>query len=200
MRDLVVLVPDKAAEYVVRGALGRKESLGIREIDFKVIVDPGRDGGVRRRGVQLLRVERHQFTHAVLMFDYEGSGAANPAADLENQLDAALSEEWGSGAKAIVIEPEVDIWMWGAETHIRDVVDWHSQAGIRDWLTARDFQFSVHGKPERPKEALEAVFRHAQLPRSSAHYEALARRLSLARCQDPAFLRLRTALATWFEP
>ena len=104
--------------------------------------------------------------------------------NLENQLDAALSEEWGSDAKAIVIEPEVDIWMWGAETHIREVVDWHSQAGIRGRLAHdSDFYFSAHGKPERPKEALEAVFRHAQLPRSSAHYEALARRLSLARCQ-----------------
>lgn len=198
MHDLVVLVPDKAAEYVVRGGFEREESLGIRALDFKVIVDPGRDGGVRRRGVQILRVERYQFTHAVLMFDYEGCGATDAPEDLEAHLDAALSETWGTHAKAIVIEPEVDVWMWGAETHIREVVGWDSPQGIRDWLKAHAFKFDAQGKPERPKEALEAVFRQAQLPRSSAHYEALARRLSLARCQDAAFLRLRGALTAWF--
>src|SRR5437762_1447368 len=98
MRDLVVLVPDKNTEYAVRGALGREQSLGIRPVDFSVIVDPGRDGGVRRRGTQILRVERQQFTHAVLIFDYEGSGAAIPAADLENELDAALVADWAASA------------------------------------------------------------------------------------------------------
>ena len=194
MRDLVILVPDKNTEYAVRGALGREQSLGIRRIDFSVIVDPGRDGGARRRGVQILRVERHQFTHAVLMFDYEGSGAATPAANLETELDAALAADWAARAKAIVIEPEIDIWMWGAETHIREVVGWRSPPGIREWLITRRFVFDAEGKPERPKEAMEEVFRQVQVPRSSAHYQALAGKLSLTRCRDAAFLRLRAAL------
>lgn len=199
MRDLVVLVPDKNTEYVVRGALRREQSLGIRTVDFTVIVDPGRDGGVRRRGPQILRVERHQFAHAVLMFDYEGSGAEAVPADVEAQLDAALSQVWDADAKAIVIEPEVDVWMWGAETHLREVVGWRSPPGIRDWLKLQAFAFDDQGKPERPKEALEAVFRRVQLARSSAHYEALAERISLTRCQDAAFLRLRGALTAWFK-
>jgi hypothetical protein len=199
VRDLVVLVSDKNTEYVVRGALRREQSLGIRAIDFEVIVDPGRDGGVRRHGAQILQVERHAFEHAVLMFDYEGSGAAVGPADLEATLDATLSAAWGDHAKAIVVEPEIDIWMWGAETHIKEVVGWRSPQGIRDWLRSRDFRFNPQGKPERPKEAMDAVFRHAELARSSARYGALAGRLSLTRCQDPAFLRLRDALAGWFK-
>lgn len=198
MRDLVILVPDKNTEYVVRGGLEREESLGIRALDFEIIVDPGRDGGVRRRGVQILGVQKRQFSHALLMFDFDGCGADDPPAELERRLDAALSGLWGTHAKAIVIEPEVDVWMWGAETHVKEVVDWLSPQGIRDWLQSRGFRFSDQGKPERPKEALEAVFRQAQMPRSSAHYQALARRLSLVRCHDAAFLRLRAALAGWF--
>ena len=198
MRDLVVLVPDKNTEHAVRGAFRRDKALGIRAIDFEVIVDQGRDGGVRRRGTQILQVERRGFSHALLMFDYEGSGAATSREDLEADLDAALLPVWGTNAKSIVIEPEVDIWMWGAETHLREVIGWRAALGIRDWLKARDFGFTADGKPDRPKEALEAIFREAREPRSSAHYEALARRLSLQRCQDEAFIRLRQALIGWF--
>ena len=198
MRDIVLLVPDKNAEFTVRGALGRHQSLGIRPIDFDVIVDPGRDGGVRRRGAQILAVERNQFRHAALILDYEGSGATVSAVELEANLDAALSDRWGSGAKAIVIEPELDVWMWGAETHVREVVGWYHPPGIRDWLRSQHFEFDAQGKPLRPKEALEAVCRQAQVPRSSAQYQDLARRISLSRCRDTAFLRLRDALTTWF--
>jgi len=134
------------------------------------------------------------------MFDYEGSGAATPAGDLETELDAALTADWAGHAKAIVIEPELDVWMWGAETHIREVIGWRGPSGIREWLVARQFVFDAHNKPERPKEAMEEVFRHSQVPRSSAHYQALAGRLSLTRCQDPAFLRLRGAMTAWFAP
>lgn len=198
MRDLAVLVPDKNTEYVVRGGLEREKSLGIRALDFEIIVDPGRDGGVRRRGVQILNGQNRHFGHALLMFDYEGSGAEDPPAELENRLDAALADGWGPNAKAIVIEPEVDIWMWGAETHIREVAEWRLPQGIREWLESRDYHFNDQGKPKHPKDALEAVFRQAQRARSSAQYRALARRLSLTRCRDAAFLRLRGALTAWF--
>lgn len=198
MHDLVLLVPDKNSEHVVLGALSRPQALGIRALDFKVVVDEGRDGGVRRRGSQILRVERGQFTHAVMMFDYEGSGAAVSPSDLEASLDAALAQDWGGNGKAIVIEPEVDVWMWGAETHIREVVGWGFPERIRDWLRAESFAFSSPSKPVRPKEALEAVFRRADVSRSSANYQALAKRLSRTRCEGPAFHRLRDTLTQWF--
>ena len=115
-----------------------------------------------------------------------------------NQLDAALSGSWDNRAKAIVIQPEVDVWMWGAETHLRSTMNWEFDEGIRTWLQAQAFVFEENGKPVRPKEALEAALRHAKVPRSSARYEDVAQRISLANCTDPAFLRLRTALTTWF--
>ena len=199
MRDLLVLVPDKNTEYVVKGALRRTEALGIRPIDFQIVVDPGRDGGVRRRGVQILRVERLRFGHALLIFDHEGSGAeGTPAHALEDQMDLLLSASWNDQAKSIVIEPEVDVWLWGAESHIRHVVAWPSPPGVREWLQGRGFLFTATGKPVRPKEATEAVFRQRQVPRSSAAYESIARRVSLKRCEDAAFLRLKDTLQRWF--
>ena len=198
MRDLILLVPDKNTEFTVRGALGRPEALGIRPIDFQVLVDQGRDGGVRRRGSQVLGVQQARFAHALLLLDHEGSGSDIPPVDLEAQLDQSLSVMWGDRAKAIVIDPEVEVWMWGAETHLRSMVDWRFPEDIRPWLVAQSFVFTADGKPARPKEAIEAAFRRAQTPRSSARYEQVARRISLTRCKDQAFLRLRASVVGWF--
>jgi hypothetical protein len=200
VRDLILLVPDKNTEYACRGALGRRHSLGIRDVDFDIDVESGRDGGVRKRGVQVLKTQQQRFRHALLILDYEGCGAAVSAEELEAALDASLAEAWGTRAKAIVIKPEVDVWMWGAETHLKEVLAWKSNLGVRDWLRDRGFTFGPEGKANRPKEALEAAFRHVHLPRSSAQYETLAKRLSLAKCKDPAFMRLRASLAGWFPP
>lgn len=200
MRDLVLLVPDKNTESTIRGVLGRHQALGIRQVDFNILVEQGRDGGVRRRGAQVLNVVRGQYSHAAMILDYEGSGADVGPGELEAQLDDALSGSWGHRAKAIVIHPEVDVWMWGGETHLRSTMNWEFAEGIRTWLQAQEFTFDDNGKPARPKEALEAAFRRAKVPRSSARYEHVARRIGLANCTDPAFVRLRTALTSWFGP
>lgn len=198
-RDLVCVVPDKNTEFTIKGGLRRPSAMGIRPVDSEIIVDPGRDGGVRRRGVQLLAFQRRRFAHALLIFDYEGSGSVESAETLEASLDADLAGAWDDRAKAIVIEPEVDAWMWGAETHLRTAVRWQGPPGILEWLEEQRYEFnSATGKPIRPKEALEAVFRRAGMPRSSAHYAQVAGAISLSRCRDAAFRRLRETLQRWF--
>jgi hypothetical protein len=198
MRDFVLLVPDKNTEFTVRGALPRHQALGIRQIDFEILVEQGRDGGVRRRGAQVLSVLRGRFSHAAMILDYEGCGAEVGPDELEAQLNNVLSQAWGERAKAIVIQPEVDMWMWGAEVHLRSAMSWNFAEGIRPWLESQSFTFDEDGKPIRPKEALETAFKRAGVPRSSARYEHVAQRVSLAQCTDPAFLRLRSSLASWF--
>jgi hypothetical protein len=134
------------------------------------------------------------------VFDLEGSGAtdAQSAADLERELDARLQLQWGPHAKAVVIAPEVDAWVWGADNTLRECLHWPLQGSIRDWLRGRGFAFDAHGKPTRPKEAMEALVPVHRLPRSSALYEKITGKISLHRCVDPAFLRLRATLAGWF--
>ncbi len=198
MRRLQILVPDSNTEHAVRGAVGRTVSLAVGHFEFELIVHPGRDGGVRSSGPELLRLQRSRFSHALLIVDDEGSGSARGAIETEKELDSRLALVWGPHAKAIVVEPEIDIWMWGAESHIRDVVGWTHGVRIRSWLQSKGHEFDAKGKPIRPKEALHEVFRFCQVPRSSAQYKALATRISLKRCNDPAFLRLSETLQSWF--
>jgi hypothetical protein len=202
MKDLVILVPDKNTQFALQGALGRPDALGIRSIDYDFRPHPGRDGGVRTTGPDVLAGERARFSHALLLFDLEGSGAEarQTAHDLERLLDARLSLQWGPRAKAIVIAPEVDVWLWGADQALGDVLRWPAGESIRNWLQGRGFAFDANGKPERPKEALEAMIPIHRQPRSSALYQKITSRISLQRCLDPAFLRLRAALQGWFPP
>ena len=130
-------------------------------------------------------------------FEGSGTGCAN-ALGLEVELDTRLQPHWPERAKAIVIEPEVDVWMWGSDNVLRDAFRWEGPRRIRDWLRDQGYQFNDQEKPERPKEALEAVLRHCKLPRSSALYQEIASKVSLPRCVDPAFQRLRSQLMRWF--
>ena len=199
MKDLVLLMADKNAQFALKGAFGRPEALGIRAIEFEFRVHPGRDGGTRKSGPELLALERRRFRHALLMLDFEGCGTVLPSAvALEAQLDGRLSAHWKEAAKSIVIEPELDVWVWGADNAVEAVIEWPAGKGVRDWLREKGFAFEANEKPTRPKEALEAALRIPDLPRSSALYQSIAEKISLRRCGDEAFIRLRKQLIEWF--
>jgi hypothetical protein len=186
-------------QFALKGVLGRPEALNICPIEFEFRVHPGRDGGTRDTGPEVLALERRRFAHALLVLDFEGCGtdSANAIA-LEAKLDSRLSSNWNDLAKSIVIEPELDAWVWGVGNSLESAIEWPASTSVRDWLRERGFAFDVNGKPIRPKEALEAALRVPGLPRSSALYQTIAEKISLRRCVDGAFIRLRKQLMEWF--
>ena len=197
--DLIILAADKNVEYALKGGLSRYQALGIRKLTFDTRVHVGRDGGARTTGVDILALERHRYGASLLIFDFEGCGTdkANALA-LEQELDEDLLAKVGPRSKAIVIDPESDIWMWGSDNILSEILKWRAHDGIRQWLKHRDFKFDQNDKPLRPKEAMEKVVFECQTPRSSALYQKIATRLSLQNCVDPAFTRLRETLVQWF--
>jgi len=200
MKDLVLLVADKNAQFALKGALERPEALGITPIEFEFRVHPGRDGGVRKFGVDMLALERRRFKHALLVMDYEGSGSAlSGARALEDVLNEKLRTCWNNAARAIVIEPELDAWVWGSDNSIKSAIDWSKDIGIRDWLRNQGFHFELNDKPSRPKEAFEAALKTSGSPRSSALYQHIASKISLQKCRDEAFGILRGQLHKWFS-
>lgn len=200
MKDLCLLVADLNMSQALEAALQRYESLNIRSVEFDIKVHPERDGGMRTTGPQLLSLQKRQYTHGLIILDYEGSGTQfDTAVALEEDLDRQLEEHWQSNAKAIVIEPELDIWMWGSDNALRDILGWSIQTSLREWLHTQNFNFQQNGKPERPKEALERILLELKRPRSSAIYRDIAKKISLQRCEDNAFIRLRNTLVSWFS-
>lgn len=199
MQDLVVLVADKNMQYAVQGALGRAQALNVRPFTCEFRSHMGRDGGVRTSGSDVLARETQRFGHALMLLDFEGCGHDNDdPMDLEVKLDQRLSTQWGLRAKAIVISPEVDVWLWGNDALLREILRWPKDQAIRDWLGDEGFAFNADDKPVRPKEALDALRCVLKKPRSSALYAKVTGRLSLQNCRDAAFIRLRNQLRLWF--
>jgi len=112
------------------------------------------------------------------------------AEELRQEVKERLERNgWKDRCEVVVIDPELDVWVWTRSPHVADVLK-ISQTEL-DHLTAS-------GKPDHPKEVLEEILRKKRIPRSSALYEELATRVSLRGCTDPAFRLLCETLQRWF--
>lgn len=201
MKDLVILAADRDLEFAVKGLLARPEALGIRAITSDIFIEPMHDPACARRGVRFLAGWTRQYRHGLLMFDHEGSGKEDiPRRDLQNSLNEEFSRSaWGERARAIVLSPELETWVWSDSPHVDAVAGWENRKpSLRAWLIEQGLLRQGENKPSRPKEAFEAALRAARKPRSSSLYGQLAGKVSFYRCTDPAFLEFKDLLDDWF--
>lgn len=201
--DLVVLVPDKHIEHAVRGLLARPESLGMRRLAPNRVafhVHPERDPGVFHTGAELLAGFAHDARHALVVLDQMWSGApTNRAEELERLIETRLEPTWATRARCVCISPEVEVWVWSDSPHVAKELGWENPEQLYEWLTRRGLWSKERSaKPDDPKKAFEAATREKAVPRSSAIFEKLATKVSLERCTDRAFIRLRGTLREWF--
>lgn len=199
--DIVALVPGRNEKAALEGILSRQDALGIRPVRYAIDTHPDRDPGCRLRAVDHLKSAIGTCRHAIVLFDHEGSGAERtPAAELETNLEKKLSEAgWQDRAACIVIEPELEIWLWSDSPHVDAALGWRGRVpGLREWLRQHGRMAESAIKPCRPKEAVEAAMRLSGKRRTSAIYQTLAEQVSLSRCQDRAFLKLKATLQGWF--
>jgi hypothetical protein len=198
--DLVVLVPGKDDEETIRGLLSRPESLGVRPLSFRVLRHPRHDPGCFSEPVGVLQPFLGLAAKALVVFDYEGCGqegraACDVASDVRGRLEAS---GWTDRAEVIVIEPELEAWVWSDSPHVTDALGWRDRTpALREWLAAKGFLSPNRAKPQRPKEALLAALREARVQQSASIYREIAARVSLARCQDTAFGNLVRILREW---
>lgn len=200
-KDLAVLIADKNIEGTLRGLLSRPQSLGLREIYCDLYVHPERDPGCLLRGHDFLRTFTYTHAHALVVFDREGCGREEEErTTLEHQVEDRLSSSgWGDRAAAVVIDPELEIWVWNDSPHVEGALGWKStEMPLKDWLRQQGWLHEGESKPTQPKTAVEEALRLAGRPKSSAIYRELARQVSTKRCVDAAFLKLRQTLTAWF--
>jgi hypothetical protein len=201
-KDIIILVADIGMEAAVRGILSRPHSLGIGNVEADIYRHPQKDPGCRTDGVSFLDPFSNQYEHALLIFDFTGCGdESTPAYEQEESLKKSMDGTWGEGgAEVVIIEPELDVWVWSDSPHVDNVIGWRGRhPALRPWLQEKGFLAPGSAKPEQPKEALGAALRLVKKPRSSSIYFELAQRVSLERCDDQAFLRLKAILKRWFR-
>ena len=198
--DLLVLVSDQDMEQTVRGLLARPESLEMAPVKFEVRSHPRRDNGCRTGAVEFLRAFLDSYRHALVIFDLHGSGSHGSREETGHEVGNALSRNgWGERAKAIVIEPELEAWVWADSENVPRVLGWSKEyAELRRWLRGQELWPNGSRKPLDPKEAMIRAMRKSGSPRSPRKYFELASTVSVRRCRDPSFNDFRQTLQSWF--
>ena len=136
-----------------------------------------------------------------MVLDRAWDGVPAPTGEeLERLLGEALDRDLGAGwAHPIVIDPELEVWVFADSTHVDGALGWADQKpDLRSALRERQLWPDGVAKPSDPKAAVEWALRRVGKPRSSSIYREIAQRVTFTRCQDRAFLRLKQLLGQWF--
>lgn len=197
---LIVLAADRDIEEVITAALNRHQSLGTRLIPFACQRHPNRDAGCRANAADFLRSRMGGYSHALVVFDREGCGSSESRGAIEEQVESELSKSgWESRGKAIVIDPELEEWLCSDSSAVLKVLGWRGgYAELRCWLQDAGFWDRSAAKPHQPKAALDRTLRSTRKRRTPRLYGEIAASVSLARCENAAFRKLKRILQLWF--
>ncbi len=176
--------------------------MGIRGIQSEVLPHPRRDPAVFRESHNFLRPWLGRADFALVAFDRHGCGSTEPREALEAAVERRLLQNgWGDHCAVVVPDPELEAWLWGEYSEVAALLGWSpSSATLRDWLTGQGLLQAGQRKPDDPKVALERTLYALRKRRESALYFDLGSRMSFERCTDPAFLKLKSKLQSWFPP
>lgn len=200
--DLVALVADKDIEQSMIGILERPESLGIRKLNYAIIPHPQKDPGCLKEGHDILRAYLKRAAHALIIFDRDGCGKEIKTREkLELEVEDRISiSGWGDRAAAIIIDPELENWLWSDSPEVDAALRWKEKSPeLRKWLKDKGYLKEKSNKPYPPKEALKEALKEVHLPFSSSIFRKIASKVSFNRCQDNAFIKMKEKLQLWYS-
>lgn len=200
-KDVFALVADKSMEQAFESLLAQHEQLRIRQISYGIGVHPNHDSGCRTDAVRLLRPRLQRYEYALVVFDRDGSGGENLSREqLQEDVQKDLGRNgWENRCKVIVIEPELENWVWAPSGKVSEILGWGSDfRALKQWLQACGLWSDHDLKPSDPKRAMEEATRHKKVKRSATLFKRIADISQPQHCQDPAFIEFRETLQDWF--
>jgi hypothetical protein len=200
-KDLIVLCADKKIESTITALLGRLQAIEIRPITYEIKVHTGRDPGCYHQARDFLKPLRIAFAHALVVFDKEWEGfSSQKTSTLEENVRTALYVDWGDDAGVVVLDPELEVWVWSDSPHVSEALGWRGTTEtLREWLKSQGLWDEGRSKPQDPKRAVERVKTQTRIPWTAAVCKTLAEKVSIERCSDGSFSRFRCLLSTWFK-
>lgn len=207
--ELVIICPDGAWKEVMDALFFRPESLGIRKVHPKVIVDPMHDSSPQV--VELLRSFQGKDVKALIVRDLHGSGKDHLGEEgLEREILAELTVNgWPEGeVAAIVADPEIESWLRFDSVHLERLIQERARKNRSQTVNWRNYlEDAINkfggltdiGKPKRPKEVFNEVTKVGYgIPTSTSLLGHLASVESVKRCQTPSFIRFMEKMRNWF--
>ena len=206
MRDCIFLLADSNMKAAFEGFLCRDQfhlSLGCGAFDFDinqdlVVASGDNDPGLYTRGHELLRPYLNTHAHAIVVLDSEWDGSPGAVA-INSYISGHLHKSgWNkNNCKVIVIDPELENWIWQRNDHVASALGFDSFSNFSNTISV-DVWPDGQAKPSQPKETLEAVLRNKRIPRSSSIYKNITSRVSVSSCQDQSFRLFKSTLQIWF--
>lgn len=200
-KDLLVLVADKDMQFTVQALLQRCLAMKIRPIEFDLHAHPQHDAGVYSTCDSFLRVFNKTHQYALVVFDRHGSGAESLTSDVIEELaESRISRQgWGNRCRVVVIDPELEAWVWSSSRKIDQILGWSNQIpDLRTWLIDQGHCTEANSKPLNPKQSMEAAMLVSGIRWSSSVFKSLAEQVSFSNCTDRSFQRFCSTLRTWF--
>lgn len=201
MKDLIILVADQNMRDCIDGLIPRlPRVLNISPFTYDIRVHPYRDPGCRTQSAAFLASFKNMYQFGLVIFDKEGCGKEFISrSELETEVEALLSiNGWGDRAKVIVIEPELENWIWVKSARLAEIINWENIDSLYQWLIDQEYLTTESPKPKRPKEAFEAALYISKKRRSSSIYKQIASRVSFRNCTDQSFLKFIQCMNDWF--
>ena len=202
---LIVLVADNDMKEVVQALLSRPNAIGTTDFEFDVVSHPERDPGCVKEAAQVLRPHLNQYRYCMVMCDHHGCGKGEkPRHEIQQQVEEDLGRNgWKKHAKVIVIEPELEAWVWGDLATTSEKLGWPKKSSeMRQLLKDKGLWPEDQPKPPDPKKAMATALRckpeRRKIRRTPSLYRAIAESVTLDNCRDPAFRELRATLQRWF--
>ncbi len=202
MKDLIILVADQNMRDCIGGLIPRFQHIfAISPINFDIFVHTNRDPGCRTQSSDFLKAFQKKYRYSLIIFDKEGCGKESLSrTELEAEVERSLScNGWANRSKAIVIDPELENWIWIKSRKLAEVINWKNTESLYQWLAEQGYMDSNSLKPNSPKEAFEKALYISKKRRSSSIYKQIASQVSFKSCSDLAFLKLKETITNWFS-
>ena len=199
-KDIFALVADSSMEQAFEGLLAQHGRLNIRRIRYDIEVHPRRDPGCRIDAVSLLRPRLESHGYALVVFDHDGCGSKASRKKLQQEVQEKIERNgWENRCKVIVIEPELENWVWARDGKVSEVLGWGSNFDtLRQWLQEHRLWLNNDPKPCDPKRAMEEAIKQKKVKRSASLFKRIANVSQPQYCRDPAFIEFRETLQRWF--
>ncbi len=148
-----------------------------------------RDPGCRREAARTASSYIDDHEYALVLFDKAGSGdEVTERQAIQKAVEQDLWRAgWANRSKAIVIEPELEMWAWSESPYVGKVLGWIEGTGaLREWLCEKDLWPDDEAKPPDPKLALRRAMRQKNRSPTAVTFKDLAEKVNLrASCKIP---------------
>jgi hypothetical protein len=206
VRPLYILVADLQCAATIRGLFGRDrfyDTLGCGPFEFNpdsdLGVEPTNDPGVWKKAHVILRPRQSTHEHAIVILDKQWEGSP-PLEIIEQDISQNVEATgWAAGDfEVVVIDPELENWIWQDNVNVEAAFGHTRPPSLRERLNNAGLWPSENRKPPDPKKAVETANQWYGFGPASPVFKEIASTVSVRRCMDQGFRKMRDALQEWF--